>query len=106
VIIHDDLRAILARPVVKKFLTLKKVQLCGLLWRPLCAECQYKPTHMKISCPLIPKKEKKKKNSNLNCHEKSLKFRTFINDGALYKTPTIEHHVCNMEEFHIIILLL
>jgi hypothetical protein len=34
-----DLNCILARQLLKKFCTLKKVQLCGLLWWPLCAEC-------------------------------------------------------------------
>ncbi len=35
-----DLSGILARQRFYKICTLKKVQLCGLLWWPLCDECQ------------------------------------------------------------------
>jgi hypothetical protein len=34
------LSGILARHLLKKFDTLKKVQLCSLLWWALCAECK------------------------------------------------------------------
>jgi hypothetical protein len=32
----------LARQLIKKFYTLKEVQLCGLLWWRLCDECPKK----------------------------------------------------------------
>jgi hypothetical protein len=51
-----DLSGILARQLLKKFCSLKKVQLCGLLWWPLCDESPKKTFHMQISCPLIAKK--------------------------------------------------
>jgi hypothetical protein len=54
-----DLSGILARQLLKQFCTLKKVQLCGFLWWPLCDECPKKTFHMQISCPVITKKKKK-----------------------------------------------
>jgi hypothetical protein len=75
----------------KKFCTLKKVQLCGLLWRPLCAECKYKPTHMRISCLLIPKKRKKRINSILNCHKKIEKVSNIISAMARFLKPLVNY---------------
>jgi hypothetical protein len=54
-----DLSGILARQLLQKFCTLKKVQLCGLLWLPLCDECPKKTFQVQICCPLITKKKKK-----------------------------------------------
>jgi hypothetical protein len=54
-----DLSGILARQLLQKLCTLKQAQLCGLLWWPLCDECQKKTFQVQISCPLITKKNKK-----------------------------------------------
>jgi hypothetical protein len=45
---------------------------------------------MQISCPLIPKKEKRGENSLSNCHKKSQKFRTFFGNGAFFIILNVE----------------
>jgi hypothetical protein len=52
----EDLSGILARQLLKKFCTSKKVQLCALLWWPLCDECPKTTFHKQIICLLITKK--------------------------------------------------
>jgi hypothetical protein len=54
-----DLSGILARQLLQKLCTLKHIQLCGLLWWPLCDECPKKTFQVQISCPLKTKKKKK-----------------------------------------------
>ncbi len=82
-----DLSGILARQLLQKLCTLKKVQLCGLLWWPLCDECPKKTFQVQISCPLITKKRKKWKNSPLNCQKKSPNFQTFFQQWRVFYNP-------------------
>jgi hypothetical protein len=51
---------------------------------------------MQIICPLITKKRKKWKNSLLNCHKKSPKFRTFFQKWRDFYNP-----YCIPEHLHI-----
>jgi hypothetical protein len=54
-----DLSGILARQILQKCCSLKKVQLYGLLWWPLCDECPKKNFSSANSCPLKTKQRKK-----------------------------------------------
>ncbi len=56
---------------------------------------------MQVSCPLIPKQRKKRKNSILNCHKNWPKLWTLFQQWCVFKTPTVhsfppevQHDLC------------
>jgi hypothetical protein len=76
--------------LLNRFRTLKKVQLCSLLWQPLCAECQRNLSICKLAVLWYQKKKKGREIAFQTVIKNHKNSEHFFGNGAFFIILNVE----------------